>query len=107
MRILYLVMFLIRFLARSTLFPYTTLFRSLGMALVLGSPESQGSGIRLTWDICEPMRTTTPRPGEASALAGNAMAAGLPLFEALAADTASLVTLDLSRGLSLRGRVSP
>ena len=79
----------------------------LGMALVLGSPESQGSGIRLTWDICEPMRTTPPRPGEASALAGNAMAAGLPLFEALAADTASLVTLDLSRGLSLRVRVSP
>jgi hypothetical protein len=79
----------------------------LGLALVLAPVKSERSRVRLAWATVEASAATLPRSDGARVLNGNAMAAGLPLFEAFAVDNDSMVVLDLSRGLSLQVHVAP
>lgn len=79
----------------------------LGMGVVLAPFESYRSCFRIVWATVERSAATPVASDSARELAGNAMAAGLPLFEAFASDSDSVVILDLSPDLSLQIHVDP
>jgi hypothetical protein len=78
-------------------------------ALVISPEASERHLAKLVFDVCEEAqaRPTTARAQNASLVEGNAMANGLPLFEALADDVEREVVQALSPQLSLRMRVTP
>jgi len=79
----------------------------LGLSLVLSPVATGRSRLRLVWDIGGAADITPRRCNEAAIPAGNAMASGLPLFEALAEESASIVVLSLGRDLTLQLRIAP
>ena len=79
----------------------------LGLSLVLSPVATQRSQLRLVWDIGGACEITPRRCNEAAAPVGNAMASGLPLFEALAGESASIVVLSLGRDLTLQLNIAP
>ncbi len=81
----------------------------LGLSLVLSPVATGRSRLRLGWDIGGACEITPRRCDEEAAPAGNAMAPGLPLFEALAKaeESASIVVLSLGRDLTLQLRIAP
>jgi hypothetical protein len=80
----------------------------LGVALVLATSRSAASQwqVDAAWDAAaraaSPLRTAAGR-----ALAGNALAGALPLFEALAGDAPARVNLPLAAGPGLALRLMP
>lgn len=78
----------------------------LGVALVLAPEHGPASRWRLEmdWGDAEP---ATPGSAAARALAGNALAPSLPLFEALAGDSPARIGLPLAAGPGLRLRLDP
>lgn len=79
----------------------------LGLSLVLSPAATERSRLRLLWEIGGSSEITPRRCNEAAVPAGNAMASGLPLFEALAEESASIVVLSLGRDLTLQLRIAP
>jgi hypothetical protein len=78
----------------------------LGLALVLSPLRSPRSGASLTWSLAAGPAVAMPlRSAAAQALAGNAMADGLPLFEALALERRDALCLPLSATLALEVRL--
>lgn len=78
----------------------------LGFALVLSPLPGARSVAALTWSLASGPTAPWPLHGAAAlALAGNAMADGLPLFEALALDRPSALRLPLSATLALELRL--
>ena len=78
----------------------------LGFALVLSPLSGPRSVAPLTWSLAS--GPTSPWPlhsAAAQALAGNAMADGLPLFEALAVERPAALRLPLSATLALELRL--
>ena len=73
----------------------------LGAALVLSPERSVRSLLRLSLQLASGV-ITAARAANAALVAGNAMAACLPLYEALADATPATVSLDLGAGRLLR-----
>ncbi len=74
----------------------------LGFALVLSSVPGVRSMAALTWSLASgPTSPCASNSAAAKALAGNAMADGLPLFEALALERPATLRLPLSATLAL------
>lgn len=82
---------------------FTTESRGLlGFALVLSPVPGARSLAALTWSLASgPSTPCALRSAAAQALAGNAMADGLPLFEALALEQQAALRLPLSATLAL------
>jgi hypothetical protein len=78
-------------------------------ALVISPEPSERHVAKLVFDVCDGSQAhpTSARAQNASLVEGNAMANGLPLFEALADDVERDVVQALSPQLSLRMRVTP
>jgi Beta-ketoacyl synthase, N-terminal domain len=72
----------------------------LGVALVLAPARSAHSRWSLGWSLAVGAHRA-PAPAALAALAGNAMADALPLFEALAAERSAAMTLPLGANLAL------
>jgi hypothetical protein len=79
----------------------------LGLALVLAPARGARSVAALAWSLASGPSAPVPlRTAAAQSLAGNAMADGLPLFEALALEWREPFLMPLSATLSLELRVS-
>lgn len=90
--------------------PLASVNRSRGLlavALVLAPRRSAASSWALRWALQDGAAATPLRSDAARALAGNALADALPLFEALAADTAATLTLPLSQTQQLALALTP
>jgi hypothetical protein len=82
----------------------------LGVALVLAPTASERSRWQLDWQLCAAGSTpapTAPRSAAGQALARNALADALPMFEALAHGQAATLSLLLSPALQLRVALQP
>lgn len=80
----------------------------LALALVLGCERSAASRWTLDWRLQARAAQTLPlRSPAAHALAGNAMAAGLPLFEALAAGAAATLEFGAAPQAALEIAIAP
>jgi hypothetical protein len=82
----------------------------LGVALVLApADEGASAGPTLALEIRtgEPAIATPARSPAVAAVSDNALAPCLPLFEALAADESSAITLTLSEHMVLRANITP
>ena len=84
----------------------------LGAALVLAPPDDRRSAaaaptLALEVRTSDAATATTARSAAVAAVSDNVLAPCLPLFEALASDDASLVTLTLSERMALRVNVQP
>lgn len=78
----------------------------LGLALVLSPVRGLRSVASLAWSLVPGPAVAAPlRSAAAQALAGNAMADGLPLFEALALERRTPICLPLSATLALELRL--
>jgi len=80
----------------------------LGVALVLSPHE----GPRTRWSLDAAMgngaaAASLPQSAAARALAGNALADALPLFEALALPAAASITMAVGRQAALALRIAP
>ncbi len=78
-------------------------------ALVLSSEVSEHSIAKLAFDLSdsEPLKPSEARAPNAALVDGNAMANGLPLFEALADGVERQVVQPLAPNLNLRMQVTP
>ncbi len=80
----------------------------LGVALVLSPQPGPHSLASLDWQLCNAPAAAPPlQSAAAQALAGNAMADALPLFEALARGGVQALRLPLSSGQGLRLSLAP
>lgn len=90
--------------------PLASVTRSRGLlavALVLSTQRSAASRWTLHWSVHDGSQVTPLRSAAAQALAPNAMADALPLFEALAAESAAEVALAASDALNLTLTLAP
>jgi len=84
--------------------------RSLGLmgaALVLSPERTAQSRARLSLRLLSAAAVATARPANAALVAGNAMAACLPLYEVLADERAATVSLELGAGRRLAVGIEP
>jgi hypothetical protein len=79
----------------------------LGVALVLSPAPTAQSFVRLSLRLASAGAITAARPENAALVAGNAMAACLPLYEALADDVPRTISLGLGVGGLLAISVDP